>query len=77
MQPKLKNMRLRLPPGIAHSLRELALSRGASESATAVLLIGQALDATRLAANASADAMNQLIAMMAAGNAQRQEGRAP
>jgi hypothetical protein len=60
MRPKSKSLRLRLPVGIAHSRRQLALSRGASESATAVLLIGQALDATRLAAAASADALNTL-----------------
>jgi len=61
----LRHLRLRLQPGVYFRLRELALSRGASESATAGLLVAQALDASRIADRLNNDVMNQLLGIMA------------
>jgi hypothetical protein len=66
MSDKTTHLRLRLPREIAHEVHKLALSRGASDSQTAVKLIGAQLEAMRLAARTSNDSVEKLVSFLTA-----------
>jgi hypothetical protein len=49
-EPRPRQLRLILPPGINHAMRQLSLKEGRSESSMCVRLIAEGIDARRVAA---------------------------
>lgn len=59
-----KHLRLIMPPGIGHALRSLALKEGRSESAMAVRLIAESIDARNVAAQSQPEDVKRLMALL-------------
>jgi hypothetical protein len=59
-----KHLRLIMPQGIAHAMRTLALREGRSESAMAVRLIAEAIDARNVAARAQPEDLKRFLSVL-------------
>jgi hypothetical protein len=60
-----KHLRLIMPPGIGFALRSLALKEGRSESAMAVRLIAEAIDARNVAAQSQPEDLRRFLSVLA------------
>jgi hypothetical protein len=59
-----RQLRLILPPGINHVMRQLAVKEGRSESSMCVRLIGEAIDARNIAAQSQPEDLKRFLSVL-------------